>query len=383
MIILHNGMLIKRLLSMQIGRRIACRIIAKWLMSILVVAILVLFVVYFNKVIRFVSGESLEEFGQFGDAFGFCTSIFTLLALLGLIWQIKQTEKHHDESIRQQRREHFETLHMQETHHAEVLAEQEKKYQISQDDQIKRHQELLQLERKQHKENLELQRMILVSAEHPVISSNAVSLHVYPLSTSNGDIYNLVIWCFGHNCNPVLRNPWFGVEFKDKDGNSIGTGNYRPGQLPVSNSESYEVILRVKCVRRLEIYDVCEITAAYQNSVGGCFHYSEVFRMHNDLSHGKTLSSEFALKCFNESILDSKSLCAKLMNGGDFGDGFLRTNDPIRDNPITVSAWEDLVKRLGRFARNRNFEYCLAVFDEEKLKRSLTAFLKNDGETKS
>ena len=57
-----------------------------------------------------VSPADAQTLGQFGDAFGVCTSLLTFLALVGLGLQIRQTERQHMAECDQQAKEHRDEM---------------------------------------------------------------------------------------------------------------------------------------------------------------------------------------------------------------------------------------------------------------------------------
>lgn len=317
--------------------------------------VLVVFYWYFDSVRKLVSPTNLEEIGQFGDAFGFWTSVFTLLALIGLIVQLRMTHRQHEESMSQQRQQHAADIKEQDRKHQELL-----KLQIDQ------HQEMLKQQKLEHEAELAVQRMTLVGSEHPVLQSTSFSLLCYPLEDPSGKDKYLIIWKFFHDRRPMARNPVFVFALKDPTGALLSTGICRPGQLSVSNCNTYEATVWMSPPRALQKDDVCEVSVLYQNSLGCSFRYRERFRLVMRLSQGRIVSQSNQLILNAEMAFAIKPPSQILSPMGHFGDGFFKTDDPIVDMPIVDKEWNDEQIRLQNLAKEAGRGSCIAVFDDKK-----------------
>ena len=68
---------------------------------IIVLLSIIAFYLLFLPIFIFVVPDVVLR-GQIGDSFGVATSIVTALAFMGVIWSIRQSDKHHAEQLEKQ-----------------------------------------------------------------------------------------------------------------------------------------------------------------------------------------------------------------------------------------------------------------------------------------
>lgn len=318
---------------------------------------------------RTVQPSDAATLGQFGDAFGVCTSLLTFLALVGLIIQLRQTERQHKEECAQQAKEHHDAMAALQKQHDENLAEQKRQ-----------HAEALEVQRDNHREELEVQRMGFLSAEHPLIQSNPCALMLFPIeseATLSGKASYCLVWQFFQKGKIVPRNPVFSCRLISASHQTLGVGWCRPGQLPYSQSDLYEVFFPLVNVDPVTENSECSVTVIFQNSLGGCFKYSETNRLSELRVNTKPIPATVFDEALPELVMKCHSISKFFMSKGFYGRTFIRTNQPICDVPLTNTEYQKEVQKIDDMSYRDSLSICQGIIDEQKLARDLTEYLNN------
>lgn len=372
----------------------------KVLLGILAGLVFVAFAAYSYFAWQMALPSNAETLGQFGDSFGFCTSLLTFAALGGLIFQLWQTgkqhreecaqqlkehresmnaiQKQHGESMAEQKRQHEESLELQRKQHLEELEFQKKQHDEDVAEQKRQHKESLVLQRKQHLEELEVQRMGFLSAEHPLIQSTPCALILFALDlclSAPGKSSYLLVWRFSLKGQIVPRNPVFVCGLKHSSNQVLDFGRCCPGQLSYSQSDTYEVVFPLINIDPVAKDDECTIKVLFQNSLGGCFKYSENCRL-GDLQDIKgSVPVSLLDKAIPELVTMGHSISQYFMSKGFVGQTFVRTNQPILDIPMTNAEFKHDRQQIIDIPYEESNAICQGIVDEQKMRRDLTAYL--------
>lgn len=360
-----------------------------------------LFVAYSYFAWQMAHPSDAASLGQFGDSFGACTSLLTFAALVGLILQLWQTGKQHREECDQQLKEHRESMAAIEKQHSETLIEQKRQHMESQDlqkknhleeleilkrqhdedvaEQKRQHMESLELQRKNHLEELDVQRMGFLSAEHPLIQTTPCSLMMFPFDldpNAREKLSYFLVWRFSLKGQIVPRNPVFVCAVNHVSRHTFDWGRCCPGQLSYSQSDTYEVVFPLINIDPVAKDDECTIKVLFQNSLGGCFKYSETCRL-VDLQDSKGLVPVSLLdKAIPELVTMGHSISQYFMSKGFVGQTFVRTNQPIIDMPITNADFRQDRQRINDIQYKESIAICQGIVDEQKLCKNLADYLK-------
>lgn len=332
-----------------------------------VVGGIVAFVAYAWYAWQTVHPTCATSLGQFGDSFGACTSLLTFVALIGLLVQIRQSEQQHKEERDQRVQEHKDEMRTMQKLHDENLAEQKRQ-----------HEEILEVQRANHREELEVQRMGFLSSEHPLIQTNPCAVMAFPLEiqgTSPGKVNYCLVWQFIQKGKIVSRNPLLACKLQNASGQMIAFGRCRPGQLPYSQSEVYEVVFPLRNVDPITDHSECIITALFQNSIGGCFKYSEVYSAVELMVAEKVIPLSLLGDAVSELVMTGHSLINFVMSKGYTGRAFVRTKQPICDIPLTTTAFEKEMKDVCSRPYDEAVAVCQGILDERKQVGKLTEYL--------
>lgn len=349
-----------------------------------------------------VSPADAQTLGQFGDAFGVCTSLLTFLALVGLGLQIRQTErqhmaecdqqakehrdemdalqKQHNESLADQKRQHMESLELQRKNHRDAMVTLQKQHDENLEEQKRQHAESLELQWKNHREEIEIQRMGFLSAEHPLIQANPCAVMMFPIeqkTTTAGKSSYLLVWQFTQRGKVVPRNPVFACVLTDASHKALGCGRCRPGQLPYSQSDMYEVVFPLVNIDPITENTNCSITVLFQNSLGGCFKYSETNCFSELRINTKPIPEKLLDEALSELVTRCHSISKFFMSKGFCGKTFIRTNQPICDVPLTNTEFQKEMQEVSDITYCDSIAICQGIIDEQRLGRELTEFLKS------
>lgn len=364
------------------------------------VAGLFIFIKYFIFAWRTVQPISAQTLGQFGDSFGVCTSLLTFAALVGLIVQLWQMgkqhreecaqqlrehhemmaaiQKQHSENIEEQQRQHEESLELQRKNHLEELEIQKKQHDEDLAEQKRQHEESLEHQRKNHLEELEVQRMGFLSAEHPLIQATPCAVMMFALDSclsESGKTSYFLVWRFSLKGQVVPRNPIFVCALKHVSNQALDFGRCCPGQLSYSQSDTYEVVFPLMNIDPVAKDDECTIKVLFQNSLGGCFKYSETSRI-VDLQSNKSIPETLLDKAIPELVTMGHSIVKYFMAQGFGGQTLVRTNQPILDMPVTNASFRSERQKANDIPYKESIAICQGVVDEQKLRTDLTEYLK-------
>ena len=341
----------------------------RYILLVLFIAVGIgLFACYYYFAWNTVHPNDAATLGQFGDAFGVCTSLLTFIALIGLIVQLCQAEKQHKAECSQQAKEHREAMEASQKQHEENLAEQKRQYMES-----------LEIQRDNHREDLEVQRMGFLSAEHPLIQSNSCALMLFPVEpegTVPGKASYLLVWQFFQRGEIVPRNPVFSCSLTNVTHQLFGVGRCRPGQLPYSQSDMYEVVFPLMNIDPVMEGSECSITVLFQNSLGGCFKYSEINRLSDLRVNTKPIPVTLLDEALPQALMNCHSISKFFMSRGFCGETFMRTNQPICDVPLTNTEFKSEMQRINDIPYLDSLAICQGIIDEQKLVKDLSEFLK-------